>query len=251
MYRLRVAMLASVISLTMGATLEGDGADTTGPRVIEAHTHEEMAQGLMVPGTKVWLPDVGLAEYKRLEKDFPGRVSGALRYPALERQIDVIKSIRPAVRTVLIPFPRDTECLLYDQAVALIAKAGLQVIRVDIEQDVTSLRQVARRIAEAQVLLMLPIPTIFEPHQMRYWVALTARHNVAMIGAWREDQVVAGAAAGWVASDAARASCQITYRAYLDRYGKWPERPCRPEVTYMENPHVLQHIGITMGAPER
>lgn len=247
MGRLRRLALASVVCLTLGTTLEGDGANM---QVVEVHAQEELTQWLMIPEAKLWLPDIGLADYQRLEKEFPGRVSGALRYPVLERQIDLIKSIHPAVRVVLIPFTKDEEISLYERAEIMLEKAGLQVIRVDIEQDVSALRQVARRIAEAQALLMLPI-SIFESHQMRYWVALTARYNAPMIGAWREDQVVAGAAAGWVSTDAARESCKTTFRAYLDRHGRWPEHPCRPGVTYMENPRVLQHIGITIGVQER
>ncbi len=242
---MRMRFLASSFALSFGISQDICGS-TRAQHIVDVDAEEAAYEASKSPDTLIWIRALSPNQYKQLDAEYPGRVSGVMQYPALDKQVELLQYIRPKIKAVLIPIPQGVECDLCPQIEELLMKTGIQPIPVVIEQDVNSLRQVARRINEAQALLMLPVATIYGPQQMRYWVALTARHNVPMVGAWTEGQINAGASAGWIVTEEAKEDCRRAYVDHVQKNGVWMKTPCYPKVTYIENRHLLDLIGVTI-----
>jgi len=213
--------------------------------IIQASNAEE-AQRLLESNRTgwIWVNTTCAEGLAALKKTHGARVSGNVF--TLSEQLELLAKIRPPVRSVIVPLILGKQCEAQGTITKALASHQIAVKFIDVEPDVSSLKDVARNIEGNDALFMITGSQLYSESKMKYWFALTIKHKVPMVGAWDDMQMVKGAALGRLPNEVRQKECFSRQEKYLREHGRWPDLPCKPETETRANPRVLSIIGIKL-----
>lgn len=162
----------------------------------------------------------------------------------------LIRRMDPRPQRALIPVVKGCAMEMKRSSIMTQAqKAGIEIEVISMEPAASSLRHVADRLSDFDVLIMTPSYELFGPEQMPYWVRLTARHGIPMVGAWADFQIKAGASVGFI-RDAGNIQVELERQVRDYLAGRTVNPNCLTTATIKVNKSVLEHIEVMFQLPE-
>lgn len=236
-----------MLTLVLSSVMSKSAAEKTEStqEIIQASNAEE-AQRLLESNRTgwIWVNTTCTEGLAALKKTHGARVSGNVF--TLSEQLELLAKIRPPVRSVIVPSMRGKQCEPQDTIIKALTPHQIAVKFVEVEQGVSSLKEIARNIEGNDALFMITGSLLYSEPKMKYWFALTIKHKVPMVGAWDDMQMVKGVALGRFPNKESKKECFSRQEKYLLEHGHWPDLPCKPETETRTNPRVLSIIGIKL-----
>lgn len=234
-------LVATTIGMVAGSKVSA-GNEKKEPIVV--HDLNEANQAIDAGYTAVWVDALCLRDYKKLSERRKSMISGF--DSDTKEQLKIVTMVEPKIKVLLVPVPVVNKCRYLDEINAFARRNEIRALVVEVNENASSLRDIARHIDQTDVLFMVNSEKLYGTEQMRYWYALTSKYRIPILGAWNDEQLRQGASAGVIENKDLMEECKKAQFASQKSTGRWLNEPCAIQGELRSNARVMSNLGITL-----
>lgn len=237
-------LVAATIVMLAGSNMSaGEGKNEP----IVVHDLNEANQAIDAGHTAIWVDDLCPRDYKKLSERRKSMISGF--DSNTKEQLKIVTMVEPRIKVLIVPVPVANKCRYIDEINAFAHRNEIKALVVEVNENASSLREVARHIDQADALFMVNSEKLYGTEQMRYWYALTSKYRIPMLGAWNAEQLRQGASAGVIENEDLNEECKKAQFEAQKNKGRWLNAPCAIKGELRFNPRIMSNLGMTLETP--